>query len=323
MNFSDATASGLALVPASGGSAPQCPVGFTPRVAQMCYSNGMGLDCVDVYTGDCDFVSCPAGTTWNGSQCVYPPNPPACNQSTTYREAQCPAGYTGTQTQKRITDCRGTIILDWTDAPGNSCRPIPPAPQCTPTVSTVCGLTTSFNPCTGQTITSGQFNRNLPGCSDGRPTPDPVPDPVVPGCRPGFYCNANNLYYTDNRCESAFVQACAYRCAGGACVVAPPPIPVPDPVGGTSGRLEARPTLVRAGDSTKLYWHYTNVTRCTVTGTNGDSFTATYAGASGRTSGPINTRTTFTLNCTAIPSATPSTVTESVIINVAPAFIEI
>lgn len=149
------------------------------------------------------------------------------------------------------------------------------------------------------------------------------------GCVPSYYCTGNTLNYVNNACGTSVVQTCGYQCAGGACVVPPPPTFVPTPStppgGGTfmsTGHLQARPTLVRSGDTVQLYWTLSHVQNCTVTGTNGDSFTGASSGAAGRTSGAIVSRTTFTLNCTALPTATPASVTESIIVNVAPIFNE-
>lgn len=170
------------------------------------------------------------------------------------------------------------------------------------------------------------------GSGTGTGTGTGTGQPPQPQCTPSYYCSGNNLRHVNSSCADTFVQACAYQCAGGACITAPSPNFVPfvatiPPArgGGTfnaTGHLQARPTLVRAGENTQLYWNVGNVSRCTVTGTNGDSFSGSFSGASGRTTGAINTRTTFTLNCTALPTATPSTITESVIVNVAPKFQE-
>ena len=89
-----------------------------------------------------------------------------------------------------------------------------------------------------------------------------------------------------------------------------------------TGRLQVRPTLVRAGDDAQIYWNVTNVTGCTVTGTNGSSWSGASSGASGQNTGTILTRTTFTLHCTALPTGNPPTIDESVIVNVAPSFNE-
>lgn len=187
--------------------------------------------------------------------------------------------------------------------------------------------------------------------------------PPPPQCAAYFYCSGSNLYYVNSSCTTSFVQTCGYQCAGGACIVAPPPsfvpfvamIPIPSDSGGSgtgtgtgsgggsgtgggtgtgsgtgtgggtfmsTGHLQVRPTLVRVGDDAQIYWNLTNVTSCTVTGTNGFSSSGASSGAAGQNTGEIQTRTTFTLHCTALPTGNPPTVTESVIVNVAPSFNE-
>ncbi len=97
-----------------------------------------------------------------------------------------------------------------------------------------------------------------------------------------------------------------------------------------SGHLEVRPTLVRSGDTTRVYWNVRNVRDCTVRGTNGDgapgSITGTWnqmtSGATGVVTGPITSRTEYTLFCRALVGATPSTITETRTVNVIPQWYE-
>lgn len=58
--------------------------------------------------------------------------------------------------------------------------------------------------------------------------------------------------------------------------------------------LEARPTLVRSGDTSTVTWSATGVVSCTVTGTNGDSWTGP-VGTHGTL--PIMAQTVYTLSC--------------------------
>jgi Tfp pilus assembly protein PilF len=84
--------------------------------------------------------------------------------------------------------------------------------------------------------------------------------------------------------------------------------------GGVDGALVADPLLVRSGNNTTLIWATEGVDSCTVTGTNGDSFTGTSAT---RSSSAITSATTFTLSCDG------GAVTDSVLVNVVPIFQEI
>lgn len=89
-----------------------------------------------------------------------------------------------------------------------------------------------------------------------------------------------------------------------------------------TGHLEARPMLVRSGDRTRLYWSATNVESCTVTGTNGDSWTQTSTPSWGVSTSPISSLTRFTLICTAYPNVTPATVQETVTVLTSPEYVE-
>jgi hypothetical protein len=67
-----------------------------------------------------------------------------------------------------------------------------------------------------------------------------------------------------------------------------------------------------------LYWDVSNVSSCTVTGNNGDS----WSGLSGETSSsPIIQQTAYTLACTPLEGASFSP--ETVTINIVPVFQEL
>lgn len=92
--------------------------------------------------------------------------------------------------------------------------------------------------------------------------------------------------------------------------------------GAFSGRLEARPRLVRTGDTTRVYWSVRNAAGCAITGTNGDSWAISSSGTSGQESGPITQQTVFTLTCSGLSGASPASVTQSVTVNIVPVFNE-
>ena len=99
----------------------------------------------------------------------------------------------------------------------------------------------------------------------------------------------------------------------------PPPTPVPDVPNNLSGHLQARPTIVVKGKIIKVYWNIANVSSCTVTGTNGDTWSGATSGNPGKTSSAINQQTMYTLSCTALDS---STYQESTAINLVSAYQE-
>jgi hypothetical protein len=72
-----------------------------------------------------------------------------------------------------------------------------------------------------------------------------------------------------------------------------------------------------------LYWNVENVSNCTVTSNNGDALSGASSGASGTTTKPLVAQTTYTLLCNALPKVTPATITESIVVNIAPVFQEL
>jgi hypothetical protein len=126
------------------------------------------------------------------------------------------------------------------------------------------------------------------------------------------------VIYTDATCHSSTVRACGapYICVPGqsACVS---PEPAFNSDGTHSGHLQAQPQLVSPGLTTTLYWDVSNVESCTVTGSNGDS----WSGLSGiKTSAPILTQTLYTLSCVPL---TGDPFTEQQSVSVVPIFQEL
>ena len=125
-------------------------------------------------------------------------------------------------------------------------------------------------------------------------------------CTPGAYCQGTDL--RDN-CTDEVIEACAWGCFAGRCN------PVPSP----NATLKAVPSLVKKDNTTLVSWSSQYATACTVSGTNGDSWT----GLSGsQTSSPIHSQTTYTLNCTGEEGADPSSVQKKAVVNIAPVFEE-
>jgi len=151
-----------------------------------------------------------------------------------------------------------------------------------------------------------------------------------PSCTPAYFCSGNDLYYRNASCVESLSQSCSYGCSGSACI--PPPS-----IGFTSfsatnisygpftatGHLEVKPSLLWSGDTTSVYWNVSNSTSCTVTGTNGDSWSGGFSGSAGRTSSPITSQTSYTLSCAGFSGAAPSSITETVNVNIIPVFEEL
>jgi len=96
----------------------------------------------------------------------------------------------------------------------------------------------------------------------------------------------------------------------------------PDEVLTASSTLWVIPTLVRKGETTLVYWDSRNVSSCSVSGTNGDSWVGKSSGLSGKETLPITEQTIYTLSCTALPNALPPSITATKTVNVIPVFEE-
>ena len=120
-------------------------------------------------------------------------------------------------------------------------------------------------------------------------------------------CSGDDLV---DSCTGATIQTCSYGCRLGACVVVTPP----------SATLRATPSLVHSGDTTVVSWTSQNTSSCTLSGTNGNSWTG--ISSSGKTSSPIIGQTIYTLHCIGNPGAQPPSVDKSVTVNLIPSFNE-
>jgi hypothetical protein len=83
----------------------------------------------------------------------------------------------------------------------------------------------------------------------------------------------------------------------------------PNPV----GVLKVTPSLIGKNKTVQVSWNIANVQSCTVTGSNGDSWSGLTSGATPKTSQPIVQKTVYTLSCVVFdPSAGPFIETASV-----------
>ena len=120
----------------------------------------------------------------------------------------------------------------------------------------------------------------------------------------GYYCSGNTQMYRDNACNTSTIQSC-YSCVAGTGQCLPPPV--------VTGTFTIHPVLVHSGATTTVTWTTQDAYYCIVSGTNGDTWTAT---AGTRTSSVITSPVTFTLTCggpagTTTVSAGTSTVVPS------------
>lgn len=122
----------------------------------------------------------------------------------------------------------------------------------------------------------------------------------------GYQCTPNNAsgdsVHTAADCAIT-TDVCSSHGSGwfcstsnGLCTAPPPPV-FGTNLDGSDGTLATKPSLVRKRDTVKVIWTVEDATSCTVTGTNGDSWTATASPAGGYTSSQILQKTTYTIHC--------------------------
>lgn len=119
-------------------------------------------------------------------------------------------------------------------------------------------------------------------------------------CTPTYTCNGNVI---QNSCDSSQNITCTAPsfCSPGVPVCLTPS-PADTSFNGHTGHLEAKPSLIAKGGTSKLYWDVANVTNCTVNGSDGEIFYGAFSGNNGTTTRALMSATTFTLNCTALDS---------------------
>lgn len=283
LQFTDASAGGLAIVPASCPSFP--------------HTNGA---CGVVATGDGCTIGAGPATSEDGGQLgggTQGQLSLSWNVISIGQEAGDSGGFNGFTSF--FTSYSGSINNGIGSVPQSGSTPIAPLVTTTYTFS---GTVSVFfvplqNFSCSVTVVPGQV-----------PPPAATTDEGAGGsCVSGYSCSGNDLYYQAQcRGRGQLIQTCAYGCSGGACLVPPPP----------SGSIRAVPALVRNGDKVQVTWSAANVSSCTVSGSNSDS----WSGASGsQLSAAIVAQTTYTLSCTGLDG---STFVQSAVVNIIPIFQE-
>ncbi|OGG54421.1 hypothetical protein A2764_01865 [Candidatus Kaiserbacteria bacterium RIFCSPHIGHO2_01_FULL_55_79] len=146
-------------------------------------------------------------------------------------------------------------------------------------------------------------------------------------CAVSYSCFGQVIQQTDTSCNVTNVTTCTAPafCSAGSSVCLYPEVQY-----APSGHLTVQPAIVPMGFSSHVRWNVTNVTGCTVTGTNGDTWTiAGSAGngwtsaspSGGETTSNIMAQTTYTLTCTGLDGTHPES--ESATVNVLPIFQEV
>ena len=93
-------------------------------------------------------------------------------------------------------------------------------------------------------------------------------------------------------------------------------------IGLNTGDLSLHPSLIQKGKHIQVYWNVLagSSLGCTVTGTDGDSWSGFTSGSTGETSAAVNQQTTYTLSCLNDDGVTYTTETQTV--NIVPTYRE-
>ncbi|PCI27642.1 hypothetical protein COB52_04575 [Candidatus Kaiserbacteria bacterium] len=190
-----------------------------------------------------------------------------------------------------VSSCPSPINACGFSGTGNKCTGGPGSHACTATIpalpaylGTACSESFSETIC-GESVTRTAFGSK--NCSNTCVISVTGFPPVVSNniCNLSACPSGTSGTYPDcGTCPSGFsgqYPSCA--------IVTPPAL------GDTDISLKAKPSLVGKDQSTTITWASVESTSCSITGTNGDS----WSGRSGRVdSSPITEKTVFTLSCT-------------------------
>jgi hypothetical protein len=142
-------------------------------------------------------------------------------------------------------------------------------------------------------------------------------------CTPAYSCSGSNIQYTSASCQVSTAASCVAPafCSAGSSQCLYPSISFNQTANNT-GHLQIVPQILQAGASAKVYWNVSNASSCSVTGTNGDSWSGLASPTTGQTTAPIQQATVYTLSCTPLSGATSSAVSETKTVNITPVFNE-
>ncbi len=140
---------------------------------------------------------------------------------------------------------------------------------------------------------------------------------VVNPCTPTYTCT--DATHVHNSCTGADT-ACASGliCSSGSNICVSPPAPsFTSSSDIITGHLQAIPSIIRAGESTTIHWNISNVSSCSVTGSNDESWSGT---SGSKTSSVIYVQTIYTLSCTGYNN---SHISETATVYILPGFQEL
>ncbi|HEV3245028.1 MAG TPA: hypothetical protein VG102_01585 [Candidatus Paceibacterota bacterium] len=328
LRFTDASAHGLAIMPASCSSAPGAQCTGTCQLSSSSYLVTSGQSVTLTWNGNLG-----GGSTWDQATLTDVGNVGAVGSASVTPSQTKTYVYTDWITDSNNTtyyvNCSVTITVGNGPGPNNNPNGCPigytvgTGGQCVfagcPTGYTLQGSQCVFAGCPTGYVQQGS-QCVFSACPSGY---------VLQGnqcvstqCSPQFYCSNGDLYRqlpsgkggggVGGSCTSSLFQQCAYGCSSGACNAVP--ISALD--------IVANPPILKVGEITKISWKASNVTSCTIGGTNGDSWSCSGASCDATTtepSSPIESQTIYTLACSADDGSSPSA---SVTVSIVPTFQE-
>ena len=142
-------------------------------------------------------------------------------------------------------------------------------------------------------------------------------------CQQSWSCSGQTIVQTNTDCSTTNLATCAAPqfCQAGSNICLAPTISF-NPSGNLTGHLQATPNILRPGETTQLYWNVSGAQSCSVTGSNGNSWSGLASPQNGESSKPLRAQTTYTLACQGYSDATPPSVTETVQVDMTPTFKE-
>ena len=138
-------------------------------------------------------------------------------------------------------------------------------------------------------------------------------------CTPSYSCSGSNIIYTNSSCQQSTYATCV---APAFCSPGSSSCLQPSPYFNLNGHLTANPKIVPVGLSSTVAWSVSNVSSCTVSGSNGDSWSDTppsYTSTGSKRSSAINQQTIFTLSCRGLDG---SSLNEKATVDIPPYFQE-
>jgi hypothetical protein len=184
------------------------------------------------------------------------------------------------------------------------------------------------NPSGSTTVSPSQTTTYTGTCTGNGGTSN-FPNAVLTvTCSPStvYSCSGNNIVQTSTNAQCNVTTNSSYAtcnapsfCSAGASSCSYPAISF-NPSGNQNGHLQIVPSITGTQESVKIFWNISNAQSCSVTGTNGDSWTGLSSPAGGATSKLITAQVTYTLSCQAYGS-NPN-VNETQVVNITPKYKE-